>query len=120
MSDISPVEAIALLSLMRLRDVTKRYREVQELLDPGKSAKHDDPLWRLYSALFEWVLNGRVDTILNFPSTDMEADIAAAIEVIKATVLFEKHLHSVHVRSLRTLSSGMIIIPLIVHGFGCI
>ena len=91
-SDISPVEAIALLSLMRLRDVTKRYREVQELLDPGKSAKHDDPLWRLYSALFEWVLNGRVDTILNFPSTDMEADIAAAIEVIKATVLFEKHL----------------------------
>ena len=91
-SDISPVEAIALLSLMRLRDVTKRYREVQELLDPGKSAKHDDPLWRLYSALFEWVFNGRVDTILNFPSTDMEADIAAAIEAIKATVLFEKHL----------------------------
>ena len=91
-SNISPVEAIALLSLMRLRDVTKRYREVQELLDPGKSAKHDDPLWRLYSALFEWVFNGRVDTILNFPSTDMEADIAAAIEVIKATVLFEEHL----------------------------
>lgn len=91
-SDISPVEAIALLSLMRLRDVTKRYREVQELLDPGKSAKHDDPLWRLYSALFEWVFNGRVDTILNFPSVDMEADIAAAVEVIKATVLFEEHL----------------------------
>ena len=91
-SDISPVEAIALLSLMRLRDVTKRYREVQELLDPGKSAKHDDPLWRLYSALFEWVFNGQVDTILNFPSVDMEADIAAAVEVIKATVLFEEHL----------------------------
>ena len=91
-SDISPIEAIALLSLMRLRDVTTRYREVQELLDPEKSAKHDDPLWRLYSALFEWVANGRVDTILNFPSTDMEADIAAAIAVIKATVLFEEHL----------------------------
>lgn len=91
-SNISPVEAIALLSLMRLHDVTIRYKEVQELLDPGKSAKHDDPLWRLYSALFEWVANGRVDTILNFPSTDMEADIAAAIEAIKATVLFEEHL----------------------------
>lgn len=91
-SSISPVEAIALLSLMRLHDVTIRYKGVQELLDPGKSAKHDDPLWRLYSALFEWVANGRVDTILNFPSTDMEADIAAAIEVIKATVLFEEHL----------------------------
>ena len=90
--NISPVEAIALLSLMRLRDVTVQYKKAQELLDPEKSAKHDDPLWRLYSALFEWVVNGRVDTILNFPSTDMEADIAAAIEVIKATVLFEEHL----------------------------
>jgi hypothetical protein len=29
---------------------------------------------------------------LNFPSVDMEADIAAAVEVIKATVLFEEHL----------------------------
>jgi len=92
MSDISPVEAIAFLSLMSLYDATAQYEEVPGLLDPEKSAKHDDPLWRLYSALFEWVFNGQVDTILNFPSVDMEADIAAAVEVIKATVLFEEHL----------------------------
>lgn len=91
-SDISSVEAIALLSLMRVNEVIARYKEVQELLDPEKSAKSDDPLWRLYSALFEWVVNGQVKSVLNFPSTDAEADIAAAIEVIKATVLFEKHL----------------------------
>ena len=92
MSDISPVEAIALLSLMSLYDATEQYEEVPGLLDPEKSAKHDDPLWRLYSALFEWVFNGQVDTILDFPSVDMGADIAAAVEVIKATVLFEEHL----------------------------
>ena len=91
-SDISSVEAIALLSLKRIGEVTARYKEVQELLDPEKSAKSDDPLWRLYSALFEWVVNEQVDSVLNFPSADTEADIAAAIEVIKATVLFEKHL----------------------------
>ena len=91
-SDISSVEAIALLSLMRVNEVIARYKEVQELLDPEKSAKSDDPLWRLYSALFEWVVNGQVKPVLNFPSIDAEADIAAAIEVIKATVLFEKHL----------------------------
>ena len=91
-SDISSVEAIALLSLMRVNEVIARYKEVQELLDPEKSAKSDDPLWRLYSTLFEWVVNGQVKSVLNFPSTDAEADIAAAIEVIKATVLFEKHL----------------------------
>lgn len=91
-SDISSVEAIALLSLNRIGEVTARYKGVQELLDPEKSAKSDDPLWRLYSALFEWVVNGQVDSVLNFPSADTEADIAAAIEVIKATVLFEKHL----------------------------
>lgn len=91
-SDISSVEAIVLLSLKRIGEVTARYKEVQELLDPEKSAKSDDPLWRLYSALFEWVVNGQVDSVLNFPSADTEADIAAAIEVIKATVLFEKHL----------------------------
>jgi len=91
-SDISSVEAIALLSLMRVNEVIARYKEVQELLDPEKSAKSDDPLWRLYSALFEWVVNGQVKSVLNFPSTDAEADIAAAIGVIKATVLFEKHL----------------------------
>ena len=91
-SDISSVEAIALLSLKRIGEVTARYKEVQELLDPEKSAKSDDLLWRLYSALFEWVVNEQVDSVLNFPSADTEADIAAAIEVIKATVLFEKHL----------------------------
>lgn len=91
-SDISSVEAIALLSLKRIGEVTARYKEVQELLDPEKSAKSDDLLWRLYSALFEWVVNEQVKSVLNFPSTDAEADIAAAIEVIKATVLFEKHL----------------------------
>lgn len=91
-SDISSVEAIALLSLMRINEEIARYEEVQELLGPEKSAKSDDPLWRLYSALFEWVVNGQVDSVLNFPSADAEADIAAAIEVIKATVLFEKHL----------------------------
>lgn len=91
-SDISSVESIALLSLNRIGEVTARYKGVQELLDPEKSAKSDDPLWRLYSALFEWVVNGQVDSVLNFPSADTEADIAAAIEVIKATVLFEKHL----------------------------
>ena len=91
-SDISSVEAIALLSLTRIDEVTVRYKEVQELLDPEKSAKSDDPLWRLYSALFEWVVNKQVDSVLNFPSADTEADIAAAVEVIKATVLSEKHL----------------------------
>jgi len=91
-SDISSVEAIALLSLMRIKEGIARYEEVQELLGPEKSAKSDDPLWRLYSALFEWVVSGQVDSVLNFPSADTEADIAAAIEVIKATVLFEKHL----------------------------
>lgn len=91
-SDISSVEAIALLSLTRINEVTARYKEVQELLDPEKSAKSDDPLWRLYSALFEWVVNKQVDSVLNFPSADTEADIAAAVEVIKATVLSEKHL----------------------------
>ena len=91
-SDISPVEAIALLSLTRIDEVTVRYKEVQELLDPEKSTKSDDPLWRLYSALFEWVVNKQVDSVLNFPSADTEADIAAAVEVIKATVLSEKHL----------------------------
>ena len=91
-SDISSVEAIALLLLMQINEEIARYEEVQELLGPEKSAKSDDPLWRLYSALFEWVVNGQVDSVLNFPSADTEADIAAAIEVIKATVLFEKHL----------------------------
>ena len=91
-SDISSVEAIALLLLMQINKGIARYEEVQELLGPEKSAKSDDPLWRLYSALFEWVVNGQVDSVLNFPSADTEADIAAAIEVIKATVLFEKHL----------------------------
>lgn len=91
-SDISSVEAIALLSLMRVNEVIERYKEVQELLDPEKSAKSDDPLWRMYSALFKWVVNGQAGSVLNFSSADTEADIAAAIEVIKATVLFEKHL----------------------------
>lgn len=91
-SDISSVEAIALLSLMRVNEVIERYKEVQELLDPEKSAKSDDPLWRMYSALFKWVVNGQAGSVLNFSSADTEADIAAAIEAIKATVLFEKHL----------------------------
>ena len=53
---------------------------------------HDDPSWRLYSALFKWIDKRQTDAILSFPSANVEANIAAAAEVIKATVLFEEHL----------------------------
>ena len=53
---------------------------------------HDDPSWRLYSALFKWIDKRQADAILSFPSANVEANVAAAAEVIKATVLFEEHL----------------------------
>ena len=86
---LSSVEAIALLSLaqMRMLKGTMEYKITGALC-----SHHDDPSWRLYSALFKWIDKRRTDAILSFPSANVEANIAAAAGVIKATVLFEEHL----------------------------
>lgn len=86
---LSSAEAIALLSLaqMRMLKGTMEYKITGALC-----SHHDDPSWRLYSALFKWIDKRQADAILSFPSANVEANIAAAAEVIKATVLFEEHL----------------------------
>lgn len=86
---LSAAEAIALLSLaqMRMLKGTMEYKITGALC-----SHHDDPSWRLYSALFKWIEKRQADAILSFPSANVEANIAAAAEVIKATVLFEEHL----------------------------
>ena len=86
---LSSVEAIALLSLaqMLMLKGTMEYKITSALCN-----HHDDPSWRLYSALFKWIDKRRTDAILSFPSANVEANIAAAAGVIKATVLFEEHL----------------------------
>ena len=85
----SSAEAIALLSLaqMLMLKGTMEYKITGAL-----RSHHDDPSWRLYSALFKWIDKRRTDAILSFPSANVEANIAAAAGVIKATVLFEEHL----------------------------
>ena len=85
----SSAEAIALLSLaqMLMLKGTMEYKITGAL-----RSHHDDPSWRLYSALFKWIDKRRTDAILSFPSANVEANVAAAAEVIKATVLFEEHL----------------------------
>ena len=86
---LSSAEAIALLSLaqMRMLKGTMEYKITGAL-----RSHHDDPSWRLYSALFKWIDKRQTDAILSFPSANVEANVAAAAEVIKATVLFEEHL----------------------------
>ena len=86
---LSSVEAIALLSLaqMRMLKGTMEYKITGALC-----SHHDDPSWRLYSALFKWIDKRQTDAILSFSSANVEANVAAAAEVIKATVLFEEHL----------------------------
>ena len=85
----SSAEAIALLSLaqMLMLKGTIEYKITGAL-----RSHHDDPSWRLYYALFKWIDKRQTDAILSFPSANVEANIAAAAEVIKATVLFEEHL----------------------------
>ena len=85
----SSAEAIALLSLaqMLMLKGTMEYKITGAL-----HSHHDDPSWRLYSALFKWIDKRQTDAILSFPSANVEANVAAAAEVIKATVLFEEHL----------------------------
>lgn len=86
---LSSAEAIALLSLaqMLMLKGTIEYKITGAL-----RSHHDDPSWRLYSALFKWIDKRQTDAILSFSSANVEANIAAAAEVIKATVLFEEHL----------------------------
>ena len=86
---LSSAEAIALLSLaqMLMLKGTMEYKITGAL-----RSHHDDPSWRLYSALFKWIDKRQTDAILSFPSANVEANVAAAAEVIKATVLFEEHL----------------------------
>ena len=85
----SSAEAIALLSLaqMLMLKGTMEYKITGAL-----RSHHDDPSWRLYYALFKWIDKRQTDAILSFPSANVEANVAAAAEVIKATVLFEEHL----------------------------
>ena len=86
---LSSAEAIALLSLaqMLMLKGTMEYKITGAL-----RSHHDDPSWRLYSALFKWIGKRQTDAILSFPSANVEANVAAAAEAIKATVLFEEHL----------------------------
>lgn len=86
---LSSAEAIALLSLaqMLMLKGTMEYKITGAL-----HSHHDDPSWRLYSALFKWIDKRQTDAILSFSSANVEANVAAAAEVIKATVLFEEHL----------------------------
>ena len=86
---LSSAEAIALLSLaqMLMLKGTMEYKITGAL-----RSHHDDPSWRLYSALFKWIDKRQAASILSFPSANVEANVAAAAEVIKATVLFEEHL----------------------------
>ena len=86
---LSSAEAIALLSLaqMLMLKGTMEYKITGAL-----RSHHDDPSWRLYSALFKWIDKRQTDSILSFSSANVEANVAAAAEVIKATVLFEEHL----------------------------
>lgn len=86
---LSSAEAIALLSLaqMLMLKGTMEYKITGALC-----SHHDDPSWRLYSALFKWIDKRQAASILSFSSANVEANIAAAAEVIKATVLFEEHL----------------------------
>ena len=86
---LSSAEAIALLSLaqMLMLKGTMEYKITGAL-----RSLHDDPSWRLYSALFKWIDKRQAASILSFPSANVEANVAAAAEVIKATILFEEHL----------------------------
>lgn len=86
---LSSAEAIALLSLaqMLMLKGTMEYKITGALC-----SHHDDPSWRLYSALFKWIDKRQAAAILSFSSANVEANVAAAAEVIKATVLFEEHL----------------------------
>lgn len=86
---LSSAEAIALLSLaqMLMLKGTMEYKITGAL-----RSYHDDPSWRLYSALFKWIDKRQADAILSFSLANVEANVAAAAEVIKATVLFEEHL----------------------------
>ena len=85
----SSAEAIAHLSLaqMLMLKGTMEYK-----ISGALRNHHDDPSWRLYSALFKWIDKRQTDAILSFSSANVEANVAAAAEVIKATVLFEEHL----------------------------
>ena len=85
----SSAEAIALLSLAQMLMIkgTMEYKITGAL-----RSHHDDPSWRLYYALFKWINKRQTDAILSFSSANVEANVAAAAEVIKATVLFEEHL----------------------------
>lgn len=86
---LSSAEAIALLSLaqMLMLKGAMEYKITGALRN-----HHDDPSWRLYSALSKWIDKRQTDAILSFPSANVEANVAAAAEAIKATVLFEEHL----------------------------
>ena len=86
---LSSAEAIALLSLaqMLMLKGTIEYKITGAL-----RSHHDDPSWKLYSALFKWIDKRQTDAILSFSSANVEANVAAAAEVIKATALFEEHL----------------------------
>ena len=85
----SSAEAIALLSLAQML-MLKGIMEYK--ITGALRSHHDDPSWRLYSALFKWIDKRQTDAILSFSSANVEANVAAAAEVIKATVLFEEHL----------------------------
>ena len=86
---LSSAEAIALLSLAQML-MLKGAMEYK--ITGALRSLHDDPSWRLYSALFKWIDKRQAASILSFPSANVEANVAAAAEVIKATVLFEEHL----------------------------
>ncbi|MBX3068050.1 MAG: DUF4365 domain-containing protein [Cryobacterium sp.] len=86
--DVSPEQAIALITSVRLWEVRHRYLEKQPLLDRDKSAQSEDLMWRIYGALLTWIEKGDAG-LLRSSFTDMPAHVRAAHIAMLAASFYE-------------------------------
>jgi len=88
--DVSAVEAIALATAVRLGDISHRYKETQPLLDAELSLESDDPRWKLFAAVFKWIVQGSIGPLRDISMGDEAPDLRAAHIAALTAALFEE------------------------------
>lgn len=82
-------EAMALLTALRLDDISHRYKPKQALLDPAISLQSEDFGWRLFASTLNWVQDGNADGLHKLLGELTEPHLRAALTVTLCAALYE-------------------------------
>lgn len=88
--DVSAAQGIALVTAVRLGDISHRYKEAQPLLDSELSFKSDDAKWNLFAAFFEWTAKGLIGPLHDLAMDSEAPDLRAAHLATLTAALFER------------------------------